>query len=189
MLLCYILSRACRRACPELEVYPEQSRRACPELAEGACSELSRREIGFVSPYFQNFGPFLALEVDITLETIPLLRHDAAPPLNAISRLTTVLTTHKKRLMSSGQPSHGPPQTLARMDGQTGSRVPLSLNQPGDKLCPEPVMVAPAQVLLRAPVRAAVRGEGSRPAFAVLPDDEKTDRCRRLPEHPLLNGR
>ena len=100
-------------ACPELEVYPEQSQRACPELAEGACPELaegacpelSRREgiIGFVFPYFQNFGPFLALEVDITLETIPLLRHDAAPPLNIISRLTTIFTTYKKRLMSSWQ--------------------------------------------------------------------------------------
>ena len=67
------------------------------------------KETGIVFPYFQNFGPFLALEVDITLETIPLLRHDAAPPLNVISRLTTVFTTYKKRLMSSAPTSPGPP--------------------------------------------------------------------------------
>ena len=74
--------------------------------------------IGFVFPYFQNFGPFLALQVDITLETIPLLRHDAAPPLNVISRLTTVFRTPQKRLMSSSQPSPGPPfpQTLCPFD-------------------------------------------------------------------------
>ena len=136
-------------------------------------SKVEGKEIGFVFSYFQNFGPFLALEVDITLETIPLLRHDAAPPLNAISRLITVFRTPKTRLMSSGQPSPGSPQTLARMDGQTDSRAPLSFNQPGNQLCPEPVMVAPAQVLLRAPVRPAVRSEGSRSSFAVLPDDEK----------------
>ena len=64
---------------------------------------LNFARIGIVSPYFQNFGSFLALEVDITLETIPLLRHDAAPPLNVISRLMTVFTTYKKRLMSSGE--------------------------------------------------------------------------------------
>ena len=64
---------------------------------------LNFARIGIVSPYFQNVGPFLALEVDITLETNPLLRHDAAPPLNFISRLMTVFTTYKKRLMSSGE--------------------------------------------------------------------------------------
>ena len=63
--------------------------------------------------YFQNFGSFLALQVDITFETNTLLRHDAAPPLNVISRLTTVFTTYKKRLMSSSQPSPGPPRLPA----------------------------------------------------------------------------
>ena len=61
--------------------------------------------VGIVFAYFQNFGSFLALQVDITFETNTLLRHNTTPPLNAISRLTTVFTTHKKRLMSSGQPS------------------------------------------------------------------------------------
>ena len=65
--------------------------------------------VGIVFAYFQNFGPFLALQVDITFETNALLRHNTTPPLNAISRLTTVLTTHKKRLMSSDQPSPRPP--------------------------------------------------------------------------------
>ena len=80
-------------------------------------SKVEGKGIGFVFPYFQNFGPFLALEVDITLETIPLLRHDAAPPLNVISRLTTVFTTYKKRLMSSAQPSPGPPSLCSGRAG------------------------------------------------------------------------
>ena len=102
-----VLSR--RRACPEF------CRRACPELAEG-------KGIGFVFPYFQNFGPFLALEVDITLETIPLLRHDAAPPLNVISRLTTVFRTPQKPLMSSGQPSPGLPPARRYVAAGVGRR-------------------------------------------------------------------
>ena len=60
-------------------------------------------------PYLQKSGSRLALQLDITLETIPLLRHNTTPPLNAISRLTTVFRTPQKRLMSSGQPSPGPP--------------------------------------------------------------------------------
>ena len=80
------------------------ARKPVLSLVEGpALSFVEGKGIGIVFPYFQNFGPFLALEVDITLETNPLLRHDAAPPLNVISRLMTVFTTPKKRLMSSGE--------------------------------------------------------------------------------------
>ena len=61
--------------------------------------------VGIVFLIFSKIWSVLALELDITFETIPLLRHNTTPPLNAISRLTTVLTTHKKRLMSSAQPS------------------------------------------------------------------------------------
>ena len=97
-------------ACPELEVYPEQRRRACPELVEGACPELCRREgiSELFSRIFKKMGSHLALQLDITSETIPLLRHKTIPPLNAISRLTTIFTTYKKRLMSSCKPSNQP---------------------------------------------------------------------------------
>ena len=60
-------------------------------------------------PYFQQSGSRLALQLDITLETIPLLRHTTTPPLNAILRLLTVFRTPQKPLMSSGQPSPRPP--------------------------------------------------------------------------------
>ena len=83
----------------------------CPEHIEGpvlslkfTLSQVEGKEIGFVFPYLQKNGSHLALQLDITLETIPLLRHNTTPPLNAISRLTTVFTTHKKRLMSSCNP-------------------------------------------------------------------------------------
>ena len=50
-------------------------RRACPELAEG---------IGFVFPYFQKNGWFLALEFDITFETntLPQPHHDSTSELS-----------------------------------------------------------------------------------------------------------
>ena len=117
---------------------------SCPEQSRRACPELSRREgIGFVFPYFQNFGPFLALEVDITSETNTLLRHNTAPPLNAISRLTTVLTTPKKRLMSSGQPSSGPPQTLARMDVERMRPYPILNRRRRSELLSSPLIRNP----------------------------------------------
>ena len=95
------------------------------------CENLSLpTTFGFVFPYFQTFGPFLALEVDITLETIPLLRHDAAPPLNVISRLTTVFTTPKKRLMSSSQPSPGPPPTPPRLPACPSASLCATLFMP-----------------------------------------------------------
>ena len=48
---------------------------SCPELSEG---------IGFVFPYFHKSWAVLALELDITSETIPLLRTLSMTPLHAI---------------------------------------------------------------------------------------------------------
>ena len=60
-------------------------------------------------PYFIKNGSHLALQLYITFETNPLLRHNATPPLRAISCLTTIFTTPQNRLMSSSQPSARPP--------------------------------------------------------------------------------
>ena len=90
--------------------------------------------IGIVFPYFQKNGSHLALQLDITSETIPLLRHNTTPPLNAISRLTTIFTTHKKRLMSSGNPQPRtepiPPCPPTSFDYAQGERTPSLDKQP-----------------------------------------------------------
>ena len=89
----------------KLNTLPVES---CPELLKElvlslkfTLSKVEGKEIGIVFPYFQENGSILALQVDITFETNALLRHNHHSPLNDISRLITVFTTHKKRLMSS----------------------------------------------------------------------------------------
>ncbi len=82
-------------------------------------SKVEGKEIGIVFPYFQENGSHLALQLDITSETIPLLRHNRHSTVNAISRLATVFTPHKKRLMSSSNPA-----TVAN-SAPTTSDVPL----------------------------------------------------------------
>ncbi len=103
-------------------VYPERSRRVLPahpvpDPDWGAgIQERRGASLGSQNAHLStlNFAPefdsFLtsakicfafSLVLDITLETNTLLRHDATPPLTAISRLTPPFTTPQNRVMSS----------------------------------------------------------------------------------------
>ena len=101
----------------------KSTRLSMANSARHVTKSASPRQIWICFPYFQQSGSRLALQLDITLETIPLLRHTTTPPLNAISRLLTVFRTPQKRLMSSGQPSPGPP-FLRPWPAWTGSVCP-----------------------------------------------------------------
>ena len=65
------------RSAPSLDERPVLSLSKGPVLSlKFTLSKVEGKEIGIVFAYFQNFGPFLALLLDITLETIPSPRQE-----------------------------------------------------------------------------------------------------------------